>query len=64
VPDEETEQLMQGFFQRWLKGANKAEALRQAQIDMVRRLRASTVTARRGAPPLYWAGFICHGQVE
>jgi CHAT domain-containing protein len=60
VPDAETEQLMTTFLGRWLQGQGKAEALRQAQLDLIRRLRATA--SRREAPPLYWAGFICHGQ--
>jgi CHAT domain-containing protein/tetratricopeptide (TPR) repeat protein len=64
VPDAETQQLMTDFLQRWLKGAGKAEALRQAQLELIRRLRASPAAVRRSAPPLYWAGFICHGAPE
>jgi CHAT domain-containing protein len=62
VPDAETEQLMTNFLARWLKGGGKAEALRQAQLDTIRALRASASADRRSAPPLSWAGFICHGQ--
>jgi CHAT domain-containing protein/tetratricopeptide (TPR) repeat protein len=62
VPDAETEALMRQFFQRWLTGAPKAEALRQAQLALIRQLHADPDPARRAAPPLYWAGFICHGQ--
>jgi CHAT domain-containing protein len=64
VPDTETEQMMTAFFGRWLKGQGKAEALRQAQLHLIRTLRASPNAARREAPPLYWAGFICHGQAD
>jgi CHAT domain-containing protein len=64
VPDAETEQLMTSFLRHWLQGQGKAEALRQAQLEMIRRLRQSPVAARRQAPPLYWAGFICHGQAD
>jgi CHAT domain-containing protein len=64
VPDAETETLMTAFLSRWLKGQGKADALRQAQLDMIRQLRASPNAHRRAAPPLYWAGFICHGQAE
>jgi CHAT domain-containing protein/tetratricopeptide (TPR) repeat protein len=62
VPDTETETLMGQFFQRWLKGAPKAEAWRQAQLALIRQLRADPDPALRAAPPLYWAGFVCHGQ--
>ena len=62
VPDAETEALMRHFFRRWLEGEPKAEALRQAQLSLIRQLRADSDAARRTAPPLYWAGFVCHGQ--
>ncbi len=62
VPDAETEQLMTRFLGRWLKGEGKAAALRQAQLAMIRSLRESGDAARRAAPPLYWAGFVCHGR--
>jgi CHAT domain-containing protein/tetratricopeptide (TPR) repeat protein len=62
VPDAETEKLMTSFFERWLKGAARADALRQAQLELIRSLRLSGNPTRRDAPPLYWAGFICHGQ--
>jgi CHAT domain-containing protein len=64
VPDAETEQLMSAFLRRWLKGEGKAEALRNAQLDLIRRLRASPSAARRTAPPLYWAGFVCQGAAD
>jgi CHAT domain-containing protein len=62
VPDAETEQLMTDTLSRWLKGAPPHEALREAQLEMIRRLRASEDPARRQAPPLHWAGFVCHGR--
>jgi CHAT domain-containing protein len=64
VPDAETEQLMTAFLSRWLKGMPPAAALRAAQQELIRQLRASPSAARRQAPPLYWAGFICHGQSD
>jgi hypothetical protein len=64
VPDDQTEQLMTDFLGRWLKGAGPAEALRQAQLEMLRRLRDNEDPALRQAPPLYWAGFLCHGQAR
>jgi CHAT domain-containing protein len=61
VPDTETERLMTDCLKRWLDGAPPATALRQAQLQIIRQLRQSA-NANRQAPPLYWAGFICHGQ--
>jgi len=34
VPDEETRALMTKFHENWLAGMHKAEALRQAQLEM------------------------------
>jgi CHAT domain-containing protein len=63
VPDAETEQLMTDTLSRWLKGAAPHAALRAAQLAMIGRLRAEGPrdAARGLAPPLYWAGFVCHG---
>ena len=62
VPDTETERLMTDCLKRWLDGAAPAEALRQAQLQLIRQLRQGANPRLREAPPLYWAGFICHGQ--
>jgi len=64
VPDAETEKLMAAFLENWLAGKGKAEALRQSQLELIRQLRADKDPKRRTAPPLYWAGFICHGQAR
>ena len=64
VPDAQTERLMTGFLGRWLDGESKAEALRQAQLRLVRVLRRGADPALREAPPLYWAGFVCHGRAD
>src|SRR5439155_6641303 len=64
VPDTETERLMTDCLERWLDGATPSDALRQAQLRLIRQLRQSADPRRREAPPLYWAGFVCHGQAE
>jgi tetratricopeptide (TPR) repeat protein len=64
VPDAETEKLMAAFLENWLAGKGKAEALRRAQLELIRQLRTDKDPMRRTAPPLYWAGFICHGQAR
>ena len=51
IPDEETAQLMQGFYQRVLAGLPRALALREAQLE----LRATR------SEPFYWGAFICQG---
>jgi CHAT domain-containing protein len=62
VPDAETERLLTDCLKRWLDGAPPAQALRQAQLHLLRQLRQSANPRLREALPLYWAGFICHGQ--
>jgi CHAT domain-containing protein len=64
VPDTETERLMGRFFQLWLGGLGKAEALRQAQRELIAELRTEPDATRKTAPPVLWAGFICHGRPE
>jgi CHAT domain-containing protein len=57
VPDEETVELMEGFYGRWLPGMGKAEALRESQLALIRSLRE-----RDGfAHPFFWAGFVLTG---
>jgi hypothetical protein len=64
VPDRDTERLMTGFFRRWLRGTPKAQALREAQLELLADLRKDADPKRRPAPPLLWAGFICHGRAD
>ncbi|MFC1824553.1 CHAT domain-containing protein, partial [Thermodesulfobacteriota bacterium] len=61
VPDKETEWLMSRFFKMWLEGIPKSDALRNAQLALIADLRNDQDPVRRLAPPLLWAGFICHG---
>jgi CHAT domain-containing protein len=44
--------FMRAFYQEWAGGQSKAEALRRAQMDAI----------RRGQRPLRWAAFQLHGQ--
>ena len=53
VSDEATRDLMIGFYQRLQSGAGRAEALRNAQLAMLR--------ARTRAHPFFWASFIQSG---
>src|SRR5262249_3250568 len=41
VPDAKTERRMSDCLKRWLEGTPPAAALRQAQLEMIRRLRQS-----------------------
>ena len=51
VPDEQTRELMEDFYQRILRGEGRAEALRQAQLEM----------KWKYPDPFYWGAFICQG---
>ncbi len=58
VPDAETRELMALFYGKWLAGADKHQALREAQLEM-----REKVKARYGADlPLFWAAFILVGR--
>ena len=52
VPDQETQELMEDFYQRLWEGQPRAEALREAQLDM---------KDKHPDEPLYWGAFICQG---
>jgi CHAT domain-containing protein/Tfp pilus assembly protein PilF len=58
IPDAETTELMQGFFAHLASKQNKAEALRQAQLDLIGKRR----TRGKSAHPFYWAAFTLTGQ--
>jgi CHAT domain-containing protein len=49
VSDEATAELMRQFYEHWLSGSSKAEALRLAQSELAR--------DRRFAHPRFWAAF-------
>jgi len=58
VPDAETRELMVDFYRRILSGEGKSEALRHAQLSMIKKRRE-----RYGAAhPFYWGAFICVGE--
>jgi len=71
VPDEPTRALLEHFYENlWLKKLGKVEALRQAQLWMLREGRSrSFVREDQEAqppkdarlPPYYWAGFVLSG---
>jgi len=51
APDAQTRELMEDFYRRILAGGPRAEALRQAQLEM----------KKRYPDPFYWGAFICQG---
>ena len=58
VPDEETATLMSDFYSRLNEGAGKAEALRQAQLAMIKDRREKYGAAH----PYYWGAFVSVGE--
>jgi len=52
LEDHATAQLMANFYEHLGRHEGKAEALRQAQLEML----------KAGAPPYYWAGFQLDGE--
>ena len=58
VPDKETQELMTLFYQRWLAGKDKHEALREAQLEMRARVKARY----GGDRPALWGAFVLLGR--
>jgi CHAT domain-containing protein/tetratricopeptide (TPR) repeat protein len=68
VPDQSGLQLTNAFYAARSRGAGVSDALRSAQLQQLRALRAGTVTMKAGdrnvvlpATPLLWAGYIAVG---
>jgi CHAT domain-containing protein len=57
VPDRETAELMNGFYERWLQGMSKAEALRASALELLHQAR----TEKGHGHPLLWGGFVLAG---
>jgi CHAT domain-containing protein/tetratricopeptide (TPR) repeat protein len=58
VPSKETQELMTLFYQKWLGGKDKHEALREAQLEMRARVKARYGEDR----PRYWGTFVLVGR--
>jgi len=57
VPDRETAELMTRFYELWLGGKSRAEALRTSALEILHRLR----TEKGHGHPLFWGGFVLAG---
>lgn len=69
VPDETTARLQPAFYRQWLRSASPSEALRTAQLALLRDLRAGRVVAQTAAGPVVvpehptaWAGLVAIGR--
>jgi CHAT domain-containing protein len=69
VADEPARFLMRRFYAHWLAGGSKATALRAAQLDLIRALRAGAITVKTPFGPTtlteraaLWASFVLLGE--
>ena len=69
VADDPTRRLLPDFYRRRADGAGKAEALREAQLRLLRDLRAGRVKVGLGESavtlpenPFFWAAFVLTGE--
>ena len=71
IADEPTNRLLPAFYREWLKGTDKARALRAAQLQLIADLRAGRVKVSTPAgdivvpeDPAFWAGFVLLGEPD
>jgi len=71
VADEPAKRLLPAFYRAWFAGADKAAALRAAQLALLQDLRAGRVTVATPAgdvalleDPALWAGFVLLGDPD
>ncbi len=57
IPDHETVNLIEKFYQFWISGDTKANALRKASLEMLNNGRRNNANRH----PLFWGGFILIG---
>lgn len=57
VPDKQTYELMNNFYQLWLKGKSKSNSIRQAMLTT---LKESTIK-HKSTHPIFWGGFMLLG---
>ena len=71
IADEPTNRLLPAFYREWLKGTDKARALRAAQLQLIADLRAGRVKISTPVgdiivpeDPAFWAGFVLLGEPD
>jgi CHAT domain-containing protein/tetratricopeptide (TPR) repeat protein len=71
IADEPTNRLLPAFYRAWLGGADKATALRTAQLRLLADLRAGRVIVHSPLgdlvlpeDPAFWAGFVLLGEPD
>jgi CHAT domain-containing protein len=57
IPDEETCELMDAFYNNWLSGQSKKESLRQSALKVLNACRAKYGSTH----PIFWGGFVMVG---
>lgn len=57
TPDKQTSQLISRFYEHWLNGMSRGEALRHAALEIINQSRS----VRGSAHPLLWGGFVLIG---
>jgi CHAT domain-containing protein/tetratricopeptide (TPR) repeat protein len=69
VVDAPTSRMLPTFYRAWFAGSDKARALRTAQLELIRDLRAGRVVVNTAAgaiavpeDPAFWAGFVLLGE--
>lgn len=60
VPDKETSELMENFYDRWVGGERKLEALRNAALDLLHKSREELGHTH----PMLWGGFVLVGNPD
>jgi CHAT domain-containing protein len=64
VADRTSYQVMEGFYRKWIAGRDKARALRESQLAMLRQLRKGGISIDGVVlheSPWLWAGFVLVG---
>jgi CHAT domain-containing protein len=58
VPDELSSRMMAGFYERWLSGESKIDALRNTSLELLKNAREEYGNSH----PIHWSGFILSGK--